>query len=173
MRRVFLVCVAQATSSRVCCGKLLAPQPPLWGYSLSSRQADESVLLCRQAEKQRVPYKPEERSDTSACSKGQNRTHWKEVLPAMMMSYNCHVHRATEESPFFLTHLNNPWVSVFNLSRPNPLYSTGYVERAFHNMEVSYKFARENLILAEDDRKAYFDKSQAHASKRLIGEIKS
>ena len=79
---------------------------------------------------------------------------WEEVLPAMMMSYNCHVHRATGESPFFLTHLHNP-----RLSRPNPLFLTGYMERAFHNMEVSYKFARENLFLAEDARKAYFDKS--------------
>ena len=82
-----------------------------------------------------------------------------EVLPAMMMSYNCHVHRATGKSPFFLTHLHNPRLSVFNLSRPNPLYLTGYMERAFHNMEVSYKFARENLVLGKDARKAYFDES--------------
>ena len=89
----------------------------------------------------------------------QSTLDWEEVLPAMMMSYNCHVHRATGESPFFLTHLHNPRLPVFNLSRPNPLYLTGYVEHAFHNMEVSYKFARENLFLAEDARKAYFNKS--------------
>ena len=69
------------------------------------------------------------------------------------------MHRATEGSPFFLTHLHNPRLPVFNLSRPNPYYSTGYVERAFPNKNVSYKFARENLILDEDVRKAYFDKS--------------
>ena len=63
---------------------------------------------------------------------------WEEVFPAMMMSYNYHVHRATEESLSFLTHLHNPRLPLFNLSRPNPLYSTGYVERAFHNLEVSY-----------------------------------
>ena len=89
----------------------------------------------------------------------QSTLDWEEVLPAIMMSYHCHVHRATGESPFFLTHLHNPRLPIFNLSRPNPLFSTGYVERAFHNMEVSYKFARENLFLAEDARKAYFDKS--------------
>ena len=89
----------------------------------------------------------------------QSTLDWEEVLPAMMMSYNCHVHRATGESPFFLTHLCNPRLPVFNLSIPNPLYSTWYVERAFHNMEVLYKFARENLSLAEDAWKAYFDKS--------------
>ena len=89
----------------------------------------------------------------------QSTLDWEEVLPAMMMSYNGHVHRATGESPFFFTHLHNPRLPVFNLSRPNPLYSTGYVELAFHSMEVSYKFARENMILAEDVRKAYFDQS--------------
>ena len=66
----------------------------------------------------------------------QSTLDWEEVLLAMMMSYNCHVHRATGESPFFLTHLHNPRLPIFNLSRPNPLYLTGYVERAFHNMEL-------------------------------------
>ena len=89
----------------------------------------------------------------------QSTLDWEEVLPAMMMLYNCHVHRAAGESPFFLTHLHSPRLPMFNLSRPTPLYSTDYVEHAFHNLEVSYKFARENLILAEDVRKAYFDKS--------------
>ena len=26
---------------------------------------------------------------------------WEELFPAMMMAYNCHVQRATQESPFF------------------------------------------------------------------------
>ena len=29
---------------------------------------------------------------------------WELLLPAMMMAYNLHVHRATGESPFFLTY---------------------------------------------------------------------
>ena len=45
---------------------------------------------------------------------------------------------------------------MFYLSRPNPLYLTGYVERAFQNMEASCKFPR---ALAEDLCKVYFDKS--------------
>ena len=50
---------------------------------------------------------------------------------------------------FWTNPVHNPRLSVFDLSMPNPLYSTGYVERAFHNMEVPYKFARENLFLTE------------------------
>ena len=76
----------------------------------------------------------------------------------MLMSYNCHVHKATRESPFFLTHLHNSRLPVFNHSRPYPLHTTGYVERAFHNMEVSYIFARENLVVAEYVRKAFIGK---------------
>ena len=33
------------------------------------------------------------------------------------------------------------------------------VERAYHIIKVSYKFARENLFLAVDMHKAYFEKS--------------
>ena len=87
------------------------------------------------------------------------------MLPAMMMSHNCHVHRATGESPFFITHLHNPRLPVLNLSTYNPLYSPGSVECAFHNIEVSSKFARDNLVLAEDVQKAYFDKCR---EKRLL-----
>jgi hypothetical protein len=28
---------------------------------------------------------------------------WEDLLPSMMLSYNCHMHRATGDSPFFLT----------------------------------------------------------------------
>ena len=80
-----------------------------------------------------------------SCMDNQSTIDWEEVLPAMMMSYNCHVHRATGESPFFLTHLHNPRLPIFNLNRPNPLYLR--------------EFARENLFLTEDARKAYFNKS--------------
>jgi hypothetical protein len=33
---------------------------------------------------------------------------WKDLLPSIMLSYNCHVHRATGDSPFFLTFAHDP-----------------------------------------------------------------
>ena len=58
-----------------------------------------------------------------SCMLDNNTTlDWEEMLPAMMMSYNCHVHRATKESPFFLTYLHNPRLPYFNLDKPQPLY---------------------------------------------------
>ena len=76
MRPVSLLCVAQATSSRVCCGKLLAPQPPSGGYTPPCRQAGGSTLPCRQAGKSRganqTPLFTPNRTDLIGMSSGQS-----------------------------------------------------------------------------------------------------
>ena len=59
---------------------------------------------------------------------------WEEMLLAMMMAYNCHVHQATKESPLFLTYLHNPRLPYFNLDKPQPLYGRTYVDEAFKNL---------------------------------------
>ena len=41
---------------------------------------------------------------------------------AMMLCYNTHVQRATQESPFFLTYLHSPRLPYFNLESPRKLY---------------------------------------------------
>jgi hypothetical protein len=40
---------------------------------------------------------------------------WEDLLPSMMLSYNCHVHRATGNSPFFLTFAHDPGLPFFNI----------------------------------------------------------
>ena len=65
------------------------------------------------------PFHPE----TNASAERHNRTmqtylrkmldnddtlDWEKWLPAMMLSYNTQVHKATMESPFFLTYLHDP-----------------------------------------------------------------
>jgi len=40
---------------------------------------------------------------------------WERWLPAMMLSYNTQVHRATMESPFFLTFLHDPKLPYFDI----------------------------------------------------------
>ena len=84
---------------------------------------------------------------------------WEEMLPAKMMAYNCHVHRATKESPFFLTYLHNPRLPYFNLDKPQPLYGQTYVDEAFKNLQVSYQLAKDNMKLAEEVRTEYFNRS--------------
>ena len=84
---------------------------------------------------------------------------WEEMLPAMMMVYKCHLHRATKESPFFLTYLHNPRLPYFNLEKPQPLYGQSYVDEAFKTLQVSYQYAKDNMKLAETARTEYFARS--------------
>ena len=92
---------------------------------------------------------------------------WEEMLPAMMMAYNCQVHRATKESPFFLTYLHNPRLPYFNLDKPQPLYGQTYVDEAFKTFQVSYQYAKDNMKLAEEARTEYFNRSVKERSFKL------
>ena len=82
---------------------------------------------------------------------------WEELLPAMMMAYNCHVQRATQESPFFLTYLHSPRLPFFNLEKPQPLYGESYVDEAFRGLQYSFRHAKDSMELAQNARKSYFD----------------
>jgi hypothetical protein len=41
---------------------------------------------------------------------------WEDLLPSMMLSYNSHVHRATGDSPFFLTFAHDPRLLFFDIA---------------------------------------------------------
>ena len=103
-----------------------------------------------------------------SCMLDNNTTlDWEEMLPAMMMAYNCHVHRVTKESPFFLTYLHNPRLPYFNLDKPQPLYGQTYVNEAFKTLQVSYQYAKDNMKLAEEARTEYFNRSVEERSFKL------
>ena len=102
-----------------------------------------------------------------SCMLDNNTTlDWEEMLPAMMMAYNCHVHRATKESPFFLTYLHNPRLPYFNLDKQF-LYGQSYVDEAFKTLQVSYQYAKDNMKLAEAARTEYFNRSVEERSFKL------
>ena len=82
---------------------------------------------------------------------------WEELLPAMMLAYNCHVQRAAKESPFFLTYLHSPWLPFLNLEKPQPLHGESFVDDAFRGLQNSFCHVRERMSLAEKARKSYFD----------------
>jgi putative transposase len=83
---------------------------------------------------------------------------WEEYLPMMMFSYNTHVHRATKESPFFLTYLHDPRLPYFNLEKPRKLYGEDYVSGAFSKMRLTFTHVRDNLKDARDQREQYFNR---------------
>ena len=85
-----------------------------------------------------------------------NTLDWEEQLPAMMMAYNCHVQRATQETPFFLTYLHSPRLPYFDLQKPRLLYGEDYVSLAFNRMWAAYSQVKDNLTSARDAREVYF-----------------
>ena len=86
-----------------------------------------------------------------------NTLDWEEQLPAMMMAYNCHVQRATQETPFFLTYLHSPRLPYFDLQKPRLLYGEDYVSLAFNRMRAAYNQVKDNLTSARDAREVYFN----------------
>jgi len=94
----------------------------------------------------------------SAMLENDQTLDWEMMLPMMMFSYNTHVHRATKESPFFLTYLHSPRLPYFNLEKPRKLYGEDYASNAFTAMRLSYKQARDCLADARDAREQYFNR---------------
>ena len=95
---------------------------------------------------------------------------WEDLLPAMAMCYNCHVQRATQESPFFLTYLHSPRLPYFDLENPRKLYGENYVSDAYRNMTFSWKLCKENLESAKKARETYFNR-RAKRRKFSIGKV--
>ena len=96
---------------------------------------------------------------------------WELLLPAKMMAYNSHVHRATGESSFFLNYLHSPKLPFFNMAKPRPLYGESYVEDAHRTMTLSYNAARDNLKEAEKIREEYFNRKTEKRS-FAVGDMK-
>ena len=83
---------------------------------------------------------------------------WEQWLPAMMLSYNTQVHRATMESPFFLTYLHDPRLPYFDMDKPKPMYNNDFTTEAITRLGFSYRLAKENMEEATKLREAYTDK---------------
>jgi hypothetical protein len=96
---------------------------------------------------------------------GNNNTlGWEQWLAPLMLAYNCHVHRATLETPFFLTHLHDPRLPHFDISNPRRLYHDNYAAEAYNLVQVSYRRAAENLGKAQKAQKHYYDRKTEEKS---------
>ena len=85
-------------------------------------------------------------------------------MAPMQLAYNCHVHMATKETPFFLTYLHEPRLPVFDVEKPRKLYMDNYAAEAFNLAQAAHLRVRENL--GEQRRKCelYFDKASRERS---------
>ena len=46
----------------------------------------------------------------------------------------------------------------FNLEKPQPLYGESYADDAFRGLQYSFRHAKDNMDLAREARKSYFDR---------------
>jgi hypothetical protein len=70
---------------------------------------------------------------------------WEDLVPSMMLSYNCHVHRATGDSPFFLMFAHDPRLPYFDIEKPRMFYNSSYVSDMYEILRADHKAAKENL----------------------------
>jgi hypothetical protein len=71
---------------------------------------------------------------------------WGDLLPSMMLSYNCHVHRDTGDRPFFLTFAHNPRLPYFDIEKPRKGCSTTAVTcRHVQDLKGSAQSSQEEL----------------------------
>jgi hypothetical protein len=82
---------------------------------------------------------------------------WEDLLPSMMLSYNCHVHRATGDSPFFLTFAHDPRLPYFGIKKPRMFYDSSYVSDMYEISRAAHKAAKENLEEQRDRQEGYYN----------------
>jgi hypothetical protein len=85
---------------------------------------------------------------------------WEDLLPSMMLLYNCHVHRATGDSLFFLTFAHNPRLQFFDIEKPRKLYDSSYVSDMYKILRAVHKATKENLEEQRDRQEAYYDEKR-------------
>lgn len=123
-----------------------------------------------QVEKRRTgSYRPQSNSSAESFNRSlrkyllamlDNKTtlDWEPLLPCLMLAYNCHVHRSTKESPFFLTYMHDPRLPYFDLEKPRTMYGQGYVQETFTVMQRAYEAVRVNLECAKKTQKEFYDR---------------
>ena len=82
---------------------------------------------------------------------------WEAQLPALQLSYNCHVHRSTLESPFWLTYLMDPRLPYFSLEETRPIYKDDFVTAAFEDFSQSHKLVHKNQDDARKVREQFYN----------------
>jgi len=83
---------------------------------------------------------------------------WVSQLPMLQLSYNCHVHKSTLESPFWLTYHMDPRLPYFDMDNPRPLYKSDYATNAFKVFQETEKRVFNNQWDARILRESYYNR---------------
>jgi hypothetical protein len=134
-----------------------------------SDQGKEFCALWDVDKRRRSLYHPQTKSSAESYNRSMRKytmatrdTHphmdLEDLLPSMMLSYNCHVHRATGDSPFFLTFAHDPRLPYFNIKKLRMFYDSSYVLDMYEISRAAHKAAKENLEEQRDRQEDYYDK---------------
>jgi hypothetical protein len=84
---------------------------------------------------------------------------WEELLPYLMLMYNMHVHKSTQDSPFFLTFMHDPRMPFFDMDKPRVAYGADFMSETFRMMQHVHQAVKVNLEEAQECSKIYYDKT--------------
>jgi transposase InsO family protein len=82
---------------------------------------------------------------------------WEDWIPMLMISYNTQVHKATLNSPFFLTFLHDPRLPYFDMRAARPDYGESWPTEAFQRLKKAYGMAKERMEQQRAEMKARYD----------------
>jgi hypothetical protein len=89
---------------------------------------------------------------------------WEELLLYLMLMYNTHVDKSTQDSPFFLTFIHDPRMPFFDMDKPRVAYGADFVSETFRMMHYVHQAVKVNLQDAQECSKRYYDKTAKERS---------
>jgi hypothetical protein len=89
---------------------------------------------------------------------------WEELLLYLMLMYNTHVDKSTQDSPFFLTFMHDPRMPFFDMDKPRVAYGADFVSETFRMMQHVHQAVKVNLEDAQECSKRYYDKTAKERS---------
>jgi transposase InsO family protein len=89
---------------------------------------------------------------------------WEELLPYLMLMCNTHVHKSTQDSPFFLTFMHDPRMPFFDMDKPRVAYGADFASETFRMMQHVHQVVKVNLEDAQECSKRYYDKTAKERS---------
>jgi hypothetical protein len=84
---------------------------------------------------------------------------WEELLPYLMLMYNTHVNKSTQDSSFFLTFMHDPRMPFFDMDKPRVAYGADFLSETFRMMQHVHQAVKVSLEEAQECSKRYYDKT--------------
>ena len=125
------------------------------------------LLGCKQTKT--TPYHPASNSSAESFNRSMKKylramldnsqtLEWEEQLPMLQLSYNCHVHRSTLESPFWLTHFQDPRLPYTDLEAKRPIYRDDFITATYEMFSETHKLVHKNQWDARKIREEYYNR---------------